>query len=114
MNKWIGGDTATGVVMVKRKQRYHVNCPRCGSENEDLIHGLTCLTQDTKKLRNNLPSDLRMWMLTKKTHPDIISSMILGLKKWLKDRSYSWGVDSRIFTSDTIVNTAITSQTNIA
>ena len=54
-----------------------------------------------------------MWMSTKKTHPDIISSIILGLKKWLKDRSYSWGVDSRISTNEYIVNAAITSQMNI-
>ena len=52
-------------------------------------------------------------MSIKKTQLDIISSIILGLKKWLKDRSYLWGVGSRIFTNEDIVNTAITSQMNI-
>ena len=58
--KWISGDTVTGVDIVKRKQRHHANCPRCGSENEDLINVLTCLTQNTKKLRNDLLIELRM------------------------------------------------------
>ena len=46
----------------------------------------------------------------RKTHLDMISSIILGLKKWLKDKSYLWQVDSRIFTNDNIVNTSNTSQ----
>ena len=53
-------------------------------------------------------------MSTKKTHPDIIPSIILGLKKWLIDRSFSLGVDSRIFTNEDIVNKATPLQMNIS
>ena len=69
MSKWISRDTATGVVMVKRKQLHHTNCLRCGSENKDLIYVLACLAQDTNKLRNDLLIEVRMWMSTKKDTP---------------------------------------------
>jgi hypothetical protein len=32
MSKWVCGQTATGVVMVKRKQRISSECPRCGED----------------------------------------------------------------------------------
>ena len=92
------------------KQQNHVNCPRCGSENEGLIHILKFPTQDTKNLRNDLINELCIWMLTKRIHPDILFSIMLGFKKWLTDRFYSWRFDSRIFTNGTIVNKVITLQ----
>lgn len=46
ISKWISGeDTATGEVMVYRKQRDSSACPHCQQENEDLVHVLSCTNQ---------------------------------------------------------------------
>ena len=50
MSEWVCGQTATGVVMVKRKQRVSSECPRCGEDREHLLHILTCKEQSDSDL----------------------------------------------------------------
>jgi hypothetical protein len=38
ISKWLSGDTATGLVMKRRKQHLHAHCPRCDEDDEHLLH----------------------------------------------------------------------------
>jgi len=50
ISKWISEDTATGIVMRRRKQRIHDHCPRCDAPQEHLVHILTCPHPDVHTL----------------------------------------------------------------
>ena len=79
ITKWLSGDTATGKVMVARKARLLSNCPRCNHEDEHLVHVLTCGADSTIELRDNLLSDLILWLESVHTSPTIINFVQLGL-----------------------------------
>ena len=113
VTKWISGDTATGRVMVQRKKREHSNCPRCNQEDEHLLHILTCKSVDTISIRNNLLSELIMWLRSVRTHPILITFLRKGLRRWFTNTTYTFKQGSSIFTDNLASNKAIQAQINI-
>ena len=47
-------DAATGRAVKQRNARFLSQCPRFNHEDEHLLHVLTCTTEDTIELRENL------------------------------------------------------------
>ena len=97
ITKWLSGDTATGKVMYRRKQRSTSFCPRCGRDNEHLMHVLICPSEEAIKLREKLLSELIVWFKDNHTHPNITLFFQLGLRKWFKDQTYQWKTESQFF-----------------
>jgi len=85
ISKWLSGDTATGLVMKRRKQRLHAHCPRCGEDNEHLLHVLICPAEATVDFRKPLLTDLETWLIDEDTHPNIADYLITGLTSWFED-----------------------------
>jgi predicted RNA-binding Zn-ribbon protein involved in translation (DUF1610 family) len=86
MSKWVSGQTATGVVMVKRKQRVSSECPRCGEDGEHLLHILTCKAQSASSdLFDSLLNTLEGWLTDVQTHPLLTTFLIDGLRSWHND-----------------------------
>ena len=96
ITKWISGDTATGSVMVKRKQRLSAHCPLCQHPHEDTHRILKCPSNSASSLRQRLLTELQCWLQSVDTHPDIIAFLINGLTSWL--------VPGRSFHLDTSVD----------
>ena len=57
--KWVSGETATGTVMVQRKQRKHSNCPMCHETEETTRHILQCKSNSMQKLHVELLTELK-------------------------------------------------------
>ena len=60
ISKWLSGDTATGLVMKRFKQCLHAHCPRCGEDEEHLLHVLICPAEATVDFRKPLLTDLEL------------------------------------------------------
>ena len=84
ITKWMSGDTATGRVMVQRKQRLSSNCPICGSIDEHNNHVLTCRNPKVTDLHSNLIEELNAWLCTVNTYPDLQIYIISSLEQWFK------------------------------
>ena len=82
MSKWVCGQTATGVVMVKYKQRVSSECPRCGEDGEHLLHILICTEQSAIDLFDTLLDTLEGWLTGIHTNPILITFLIDGLRSW--------------------------------
>jgi hypothetical protein len=80
VSKTTSGFCATGVMMHQRKERQTPNCPRCG-QVEDVQHIWVC-KHDTRKIWDKALENLRSWMMTQGTHPDVIANIIKGLSGW--------------------------------
>ena len=113
ITKWLSGDTATGKVMKLRKQWMFDTCPRCDSENEHLLHVITCPASQASNLRQRLISDLMDWLRDMNTHPCIIKFIHLGVKKWISNRQFKWQPHSAIFSDCPSINKALTSQLQV-
>ena len=113
ITKWLSGDTATGRVMCQRKQRCSSSCPRCGEDDEHLLHVLTCNSTETTTLQHKLLSELVEWLRSNNTHPRLALFFKLGLKKWFDDQTYQWHPSSAIFSDSTTINTALHSQLQV-
>jgi hypothetical protein len=85
ISKWISEDTATGIVMRRRKQRVHDYCPRCNAPAEHLVHILTCPHPDVQTLTNDLLVELEVWLTQEDTYPTIIPILIESIRSWLLD-----------------------------
>jgi len=77
--KWLSEDTAAGIVMQRRKQRLHAHCPRCGDDDEHLLHVLVCSADSAVDFRKPLPADFETWLLNEDTQPDIADYLLTGL-----------------------------------
>ena len=110
ITKWLSGDTATGRVMVNRKERIFPKCPRCNHEDEHLLHVMTCNSDGTIELRNNLLTELLLWLESVYTSTAIINFINMGLSKWFCNREYIWNADSPIFTHDPVEDNAFNCQ----
>ena len=88
MTKWISGDTATGTVMVRRKQRLSAQCPLCSYPQEDTRHILQCPSTSTQSLRHRLLKELQCWLSSVDTHPEISDFLVKGLTSWLTPNCY--------------------------
>ena len=114
ITKWLSGDTATGKVMCRRKQRNTSFCPRCGQDNEHILHVITCPSTEATQLRKKLLSDLDLWFKTRYTHPSITHFFKIGLQKWFTDQGYFWRADSEMFSDDNDTNCALSSQLKLS
>ena len=113
ITKWISGDTATGRVMVQRKQRDSASCPRCNVPDEHLLHVLTCNADDTRAFRDNLISEFLIWLRSAQTHPRITHFFKLGMQKWFQDRDYTWHISSELFTDNEAQNKTFQAQLSL-
>ena len=82
ISKWVSGQTATGVVMVKRQQRVSSECPRCGDEEEHLLHIHTCTEQSAIDLFDSLLTTIEGWLTQVNTHSTLITFLTTGLRSW--------------------------------
>ena len=82
MAKWISGDTATGRVMLRRKQRLIAKCPKCDEEDEHLLHILTCPSTESTDFRTSLIAELAVWLRKECTEPDLQKFLIAGITSW--------------------------------
>ena len=87
ITKWISNVIPTGVVMCERRQRISSNCPICDGENEDTNHILRCSDPKVQSLRNILLKEMKCWMNSIDTHPDIITFVVSGLSSWLSSEN---------------------------
>jgi hypothetical protein len=85
ISKWLSGDTATGLVMKRRKQRLHAHCPLCGEDDEHLLHVLICPDATAVDFRKPLLTELETWLIHEDTHPDIAEYLLTGLTFWFED-----------------------------
>ena len=113
ITKWLSGDTATGKVMVARKARLLSKCPRCNHEDEHLVHVLTCGADSTIELRDNLLSDLILWLESVHTSPTIINFVQLGLSTWFINQHHEWNNSSNIFTQNNHEDKELQSQIKV-
>ena len=113
ITKWLSGDTATGRVMVARKERLFSKCPRCNHTDEHLIHVLTCRSNPTIELNDNLISDLALWLESVYTLPTIVNFVQMGLSKWFNNQDHVWANKSRIFSHNNYENQALKSQLKV-
>ena len=110
ITKWLSGDTATGRVMVRRKERISSKCPCYQHEDEHPLHIIRCNAPATKELRIKLLKELQDWLFAEHTHPAISNLIDLGLNQWLIQKNYVWDTESSIFTSCPIQNKYLDSQ----
>ena len=87
ISKWVSEDTATGLVMVRRKQRDSSACPRCNADNEHLVHILTCPQDAAKELTHSLLDELEHWLIQEDTHPQLTAALLHTLTHWF-DQPY--------------------------
>ena len=113
ITKWLSGDTATGRVMKARQARLLARCPRCNHHDEHLLHVLTCRSEPTIELRDNLLSDLIIWLESEYTSPNIVNFVKLGLSKWFIHQDYEWTTNSSIFPDTYSEDNAFRSQLKV-
>ena len=99
--------------MVKRKARLLAQCPMCNHEDEHLLHVLTCTSTSATELRNNLLSDLMVWLESVHTAPAIANFINLGLVAWFENPDKVWGNDDALFTHDTTIDEALRDQLHL-
>ena len=80
--KHLIGRCAVGTVMVRRGERKHSECPRCGHPEEDVRHIIICHDNDAQTIWKAQLSNLRTWLQKRITHPKIVSTILAGLRMW--------------------------------
>ena len=97
---WLLGNT--GLILV--------NAPFF-APNEDILHVLTCQHQSANEKRESLLQELKVWLQSANTAPDITSSLISGIRSWFRD---PFGDDEPLHnTSDEATFTALSIQLDI-
>ena len=71
--------------MKRFKQCLHAHCPRCGEDEEHLLHVLICPAEATVDFRKPLLTELETWLTDEDTHPDIAEYLLTGLTSWFED-----------------------------
>ena len=66
--------------MKEWKFQEHDTCPRCGTPAEDSKHVLQC--PSAQDLWISKVSSLRSWMISKKTHPQLVKVIFSNLSTW--------------------------------
>ena len=80
IRKMAAGHIGVSKKMKEWKFQEHNTCPRCGAPTEDSKHILQCpLAQD---LWTSKVSSLRSWMISKKTHPQLVKAICSNLSTW--------------------------------
>ena len=81
ITKWVSGVVPTGVVMIEKKQRIQSNYPICNHPEEEKTHILQCQAESIKDLRSNLLEELKCWLTSIYTNPDIIIFLTTGYRR---------------------------------
>ena len=113
ITNWLSGDTATGRVIVARKVRIFSRCLTCNSNDEHLVHVLTCRATSTIELQDNLLSDLVLWLESVFTLPTIVNFVHLGLSEWFHNQNHVWENTSMIFSQNNYDDKALKSQLKV-
>jgi hypothetical protein len=71
--------------MKRRKQRLYAHYPRCGEDDEHLLHVLIWSADAAVDFRQPLLTDLENWLIDEDTHPDIADYLHTGLTSWFED-----------------------------
>ena len=114
ITKWLSGDTATGKMMCRRQSRNTSFCPRCGANDEHLLHVITCPCRKATQLRSTMMTNLQQWFDTRQTHPVISNFFILGLNKWFNNKDHVWRINSVIFSDTSKINLALRTQLRVS
>ena len=68
------------------EKRLHAHCPRCGEDDEHLLHVLICSADAAVDFRQPLLTDLNNWLIDDEdTHPDIADYLLTSLTSWFED-----------------------------
>ena len=111
--KWLSVDTVTGRVMKERKARLPSKCSRCNHADEHLLHVLTCNSEETIELRDNLLYELLLWLESVYTSEPIIKFVKLGLSRWSMNQDHVWDSNSPIFSHNILEDNAFRSQLKV-
>ena len=60
----------------------------CQQDNENTTHIIRCQSNSMKELRKELLSELKVWLESKETNPDITTFPCDGLYSWFQSPSY--------------------------
>jgi hypothetical protein len=72
--------------MKRRKQRLYAHYPRCGEDDEHLLHVLIWSADAAVDFRQPLLTDLNNWLIDDEdTHPDIADYLLTSLTSWFED-----------------------------
>ena len=71
--------------MHRRRQRDSPSCPICMTEDESLVHILTCPDSRSADLRATLLLELHEWLIAELTCPWIREFLFYGLRSWFDD-----------------------------
>ena len=71
--------------MKRRKQRLHAHYPRCGDDDEHLLHVLVCSAASAVDFRKPLLADFETWLLNEDTQPDVAEYLLTCLSSWFED-----------------------------
>ena len=88
ITKWVSGETATGTVMVQRKQRQNSKCPMCHEPNETTSHILQCTSTSMQQVHEELLKEMKLWLETVQTQHDISNFLCKGLQSWFLKKEY--------------------------
>ena len=110
ITKLISNSLPTNITMVARKQRIHSYCPICKNQEEDILHMLTCPDPTASNMRETLLQDLKLWLVSSKTDPDVTRFLITGLRSWFVD---PFGDEPLHTTTDQTTFNALTEQLTI-
>lgn len=82
--------------MVMRKQRINASCPRCTFSEEKTTHVLLCQGEGICELRKATILELRVWMKSVHTQPDIEHIVIHCLTRSLSSGELQFELDDNI------------------
>ena len=79
ISKWLSGDTATGLVMKRRKQCLHNQCILCGEDDDHHLHVLICPAEAAVDFQIPLLAELETCLIHENIHQDIAEYLMTGL-----------------------------------
>lgn len=106
VTKMISDTHASGVNMLRRKQRIKATCPFCHINYEDLQHIFHCPAISPSNLRQTSLQTLKQWLIRKQTQGDILHFIISFLDNWFSRPT----MPLHFFSSDGDVNNALYAQ----
>jgi len=84
--KWVtrftSGEFAHGVNMWQWKFWMSSKCPCCSQEVEDKTHIIWCPSESAKKCWTDALGELKDWLQTAQTDPQLVEVIISGLQGW--------------------------------
>jgi hypothetical protein len=79
ISKWLSGDTATRLVMKRRKQCLHNQCILCGEDDDHHLHVLICPAEAAVDFQIPLLAELETCLIHENIHQDIAEYLMTGL-----------------------------------